>query len=211
MGKEYRGGMVRIKALFLDVGGVLLTNGWDTHSRKGAADYFNLDFNEMESRHHLIYNTYERGLIPLHDYLQRVIFYQERPFTYDDFFAFMKKQSQLLPSLIDYLIGLKKTYNLTVALVSNEGRDLALYRVKEFDLNALADYYIFSCFVHIQKPDHAMFRLALDIGLFDPDQVVYIDDRKLLAEEAADIGIHSIHHTGFESTKAQLETILGLP
>ena len=34
----------RVKALFLDVGGVLLTNGWGRESRRAAAEKFQLDY-----------------------------------------------------------------------------------------------------------------------------------------------------------------------
>jgi hypothetical protein len=39
-----------ITCLFLDIGGVLLTDGWDHEARKAAADRFNLDLKEMEDR-----------------------------------------------------------------------------------------------------------------------------------------------------------------
>jgi putative hydrolase of the HAD superfamily len=42
-----------ITALFLDVGGVLLTNGWDHHARRRAAKNFNLNWAAMEDRHGL--------------------------------------------------------------------------------------------------------------------------------------------------------------
>ena len=48
-----------ITTLFLDVGGVLLTNGWDRHARKRAATNFKLELAEMEDRHHLTFDTYE--------------------------------------------------------------------------------------------------------------------------------------------------------
>ena len=50
-----------LTTLFLDIGGVLLTNGWDRHSRQRAAENFHLDFVEMDERHHLTYDTYEAG------------------------------------------------------------------------------------------------------------------------------------------------------
>ena len=36
-----------ITTLFLDIGGVLLTNGWDNNIRKNAADKFGLNFEEL--------------------------------------------------------------------------------------------------------------------------------------------------------------------
>ena len=50
-----------ITALFLDLGGVLLTNGWDRNARELAAKTFDLDHKEMDERHHLTFDTYEVG------------------------------------------------------------------------------------------------------------------------------------------------------
>ena len=62
-----------ITCLFLDIGGVLLTNGWDHHARKRAAANFKLNFSEMEDRHHLTFDTFEEGKITLEEYLDRVV------------------------------------------------------------------------------------------------------------------------------------------
>ena len=58
-----------ITALFLDIGGVLLTDGWDHHARKRAANHFKLELTEMEDRHHLTFDTYEEGKLTLEEYL----------------------------------------------------------------------------------------------------------------------------------------------
>jgi putative hydrolase of the HAD superfamily len=39
-----------ITTLFLDIGGVLLPNGWDHHARKRAATIFKLELAEMKDR-----------------------------------------------------------------------------------------------------------------------------------------------------------------
>ena len=46
-----------ITTLFLDIGGVLLTDGWDHHARKWAATHFKLELVEMGNRHHLTFDT----------------------------------------------------------------------------------------------------------------------------------------------------------
>jgi hypothetical protein len=56
--------------LFLDIGGVLLTDGWDHRARRRAAKYFRLDWVEMENRHHLTSDTYEEGKLTLKEYLE---------------------------------------------------------------------------------------------------------------------------------------------
>jgi putative hydrolase of the HAD superfamily len=40
-----------ITALFLDIGGVLLTDGWSHGASKLAAKKFNLDLEELNKRH----------------------------------------------------------------------------------------------------------------------------------------------------------------
>ena len=68
-----------ITTLFLDIGGVLLTNGWDRNARVRAADKFGLDYDEVDERHHLTYDTYEEGKLSLDAYLNRVVFTKSVP------------------------------------------------------------------------------------------------------------------------------------
>jgi putative hydrolase of the HAD superfamily len=196
-----------ITALFLDIGGVLLTNGWDHATRARAADRFGLNYDEMNERHHLTYDTYESGKLSLDDYLNRVVFYQERSFSREDFKAFMYAQSQPFPQMIDLMGRLKNRYGLKLAAVSNEGRELTVYRVQRFKLGTIIDFFVSSCFVHYRKPDADMYRIALDIAQMRPDQVVYIDDRAMFVEVAQGLGIRSILHSDHESTQKTLETL----
>ena len=124
-----------MKALFLDIGGVLLTNGWDRHAREHAAGQFNLDYDEMDERHNLTFDTYEEGKLSLDEYLSRVVFYRERSFTRDEFQTFMFKQSQPLTDMILFIRELKSRYKLKTIAVSNEGRELTEYRIREFKLD----------------------------------------------------------------------------
>ena len=52
-------GALPVTTLFLDVGGVLLNNGWDHHARRRAAQHFKLKWAEMEERHALTFETHE--------------------------------------------------------------------------------------------------------------------------------------------------------
>jgi putative hydrolase of the HAD superfamily len=194
-----------ITSLFLDIGGVLLTNGWDRQMRKEAAEKFGLDFQEMDERHHLTFDTYEEGKLELAEYLRRVIFYTDRPFSPEDFKAFMFAQSQPKPEMIDLVRGLKMRYGLRLAAVSNEGRELTVYRVRKFTLGSFMDFFVSSCFVHVRKPDPDIYRIALDIAQTPPEKVLYIDDRAMFVEIAADLGIKGIHHRGYDATRAALE------
>ena len=195
-----------ITCLFLDIGGVLLTDGWTHDGRKRAAANFNLDLAEMEDRHHLTFDTYEEGKLTLDEYLGRVVFYEERPFTQAQFRTFMFAQSEAHPEMIDLVTQLKARHGLKIAVVSNEGRELNAYRVRAFKLDKFVDFYISSCFVHVRKPDADIFRLALDIAQVPARQVVYIENTPMFVQVAEGLGIRSILHTDYTSTCAQLDS-----
>lgn len=193
-----------VRALFLDIGGVLLTNGWDHRSRELAARTFGLDLEEMEGRHHLTFDTYEVGKISLEQYLSRVVFYRKRTFTRGRFRKFMFAQSRPFPRMIGLVRSLKARHGLKVAVVSNEGRELAEYRIREFGLGGFVDFFISSCFVRLRKPDEDIYRMALDIAQVEAGRVVYIEDRPMFVQAAQALGIRGIHHIGYESTRAAL-------
>jgi putative hydrolase of the HAD superfamily len=196
-----------VTTLFLDIGGVLLTNGWDNNSRKRAADQFGLVYDEMNERHHLTFDTYEEGKLSLDEYLGRVVFYEKRSFSREEFKAFMYAQSQPFPEMIELMRGLKTRYGLQVAAVSNEGRELTVYRVQQFKLGAFIDFFVSSCFVHYRKPDADIYRIALDIAQVSPQQVVYIDDRPMFVEVAQGLELRGILHKDRETTQKALEAV----
>ena len=198
-----------ITCLFLDIGGVLLTDGWDHHARKRAATHFKLELAEMEDRHHLTFDTYEEGKLTLEEYLGRVVFYQKRSFTRAQFRRFMFAQSKPYPQMIELVRKLKAKYGLKIAVVSNEGRELNAYRIRKFKLDGFVDAFISSCFVHVRKPDADIFRLALDIAQVPARQVVYIENTPMFVQVAEGLGIRSILHTSYKSTRARL-ALLGL-
>ena len=198
---------VKITTLFLDIGGVLLTNGWDHQARERAAASFRLELAEMEDRHHLTFDTYEEGKLTLEEYLGRVVFYQERPFTRAQFRRFMFEQSKPYPEMIELVSQLKVRHGLKIAVVSNEGRELNAYRIRKFKLDGFVDAFISSCFVHVRKPDADIFRLALDIARAPARQVVYIENTPMFVQIAEGLGIRSILHTDYKSTSMGLSAL----
>ena len=193
-----------ITTLFLDIGGVLLTDGWDHKARRRAATHFKLKFAEMEDRHHLTFDIYEEGRLTLEEYLGRVVFHQKRNFTWAAFRRFMFAQSKPYPEMIDLVAQLKVRYGLRIAVVSNEARELNSHRIRKFKLNRFVDSFISSCFVHIRKPDACMFQLALDISQAPPERIVYIENTPMFVRIAESMGIRSILHTDCTSTRVKL-------
>lgn len=197
-----------ITTLFLDIGGVILSNGWDHTLREKAAQAFQLDLIELNKRHALIFDTFEIGKITLDAYLERVVFYQPRPFTLSDFKEFMFDESHPFPDMIDLIKEIKSRYSLQVVALSNEGRELMENRRKKFHLKEMIDFFVCSGFVGLRKPDLDIYKLALELSQSQPSEVIYLDDRPLLAEIGQSIGLHAIQHKTCAETKKTLNEIL---
>jgi len=195
---------IPITTLFLDIGGVLLTDGWSHESSKLAAKTFGLNFKELNKRHSEALGTYELGKLTMEEYLNLVVFYEKRPFTPAQFRKFMFAQSKPYPKMIELVRWLKARYGLKIIVVSNEGHGLNEYRIRYFKLNEFVDSFISSCFVHVRKPDADIFRIALDIAQVPARQVVYIENTPMFVEIAEGLGIRSILHADYAPTCAQL-------
>lgn len=194
----------RAAALFLDVGGVLLTNGWDHGMRRAAAERFGLDREEFEERHRLPFEAYELGKADLDAYLDAAVFYVPRGFSRDAFKAFMFAQSQPHPEMLALVRAIKRRGGIKIYTVNNEGRDLNVHRIRTFGLGEFVDAFVSSCAVHLRKPDPDIWRLALDLAQVPAERTVYVDDRAALAEVARGLGMHGVHHTGYPATRAAL-------
>jgi putative hydrolase of the HAD superfamily len=193
-----------ITTLFLDIGGVLLTNGWDSKLRKRTAEHFGIDFEEMSNRHHITYDTYESGKSSFEEYLRRIIFYEPRNFSFDDVKHYIFQSAEPFQETIDLIRKLRSVYHLKVAVVSNEGRDLAIDRIERFHLKEFVDFFVVSAFVHFRKPDLDIYRLALDVAQVAPENVAYVEDRHLLVEVASRLGIHGVLHRSELETRKEL-------
>jgi putative hydrolase of the HAD superfamily len=194
----------KITTLFLDIGGVLLSAGWGHEFRKQAAEKFHLDIAELENRHALLFVIYEEGRVTLDEYLARVVFYQKRDFTSSQFKNFMFSLTTADTEMIEFIKKLKEKYKLKIIVVSNEARELNEYRIRKFQLNQFADFFISSCYFHVRKPDAAIFRMALDGAQVPVDEIIYIDDVKMFVDVATDLGIKSIWHINYLSTAKRL-------
>ncbi len=194
-----------VKALLLDVGGVILTKGWGHIVRRKAADKFGYDYDEVNERHEFTQPVYEVGDLTLDEYLDMTIFYCDRSFTRDDYKAFMFAESTPFPEMLHLFSSLKARYGLKIAMLSNEGGELQTHRIRRFNLDSLFDLFVLSAFVHSRKPDPAMYHLALDQLLIAKEEVVYIDDTPVLADFGRKMGIPTIQHVNYESTVEALK------
>jgi putative hydrolase of the HAD superfamily len=193
-----------IKYLFVDIGGVLLTDGWVHKYRKLAAQEFDLNLEEMEKRHNQAFDTYELDKLTIKEYLNRLVFYEKRPFTQAQFRKFMFAQSKPYPKMIELVRKLKARYGLKIVVVSNEARELNAYRIQKFKLDEFVDFFISSCYVHLRKPDPDIFRIAMDTTQASARQVIYIENTPMFVQIAEGMGIRSILHTDYNSTYMKL-------
>jgi putative hydrolase of the HAD superfamily len=195
----------KISAIFWDVGGVLLSNAWDRAQRRRALAHFGLDEVEFEDRHEMLVSSFERGKITLDDYLQRTVFYRPRPFTPDDFKARMFSLSQPCDETLELARSLAHSCDYLMATVNNESKELDLYRIQTFGLRKIFDVFISSCFVGLRKPEEGIYRLALDITQRPPEECLFVDDRPLNVDAAAQLGMSVIRFESAQQLRRELK------
>lgn len=194
------------EAILFDVGGVLLTNGWDHNERAVLFEQFHLDKAAFESRHPEPYDAWERDTISPSDYLKATVFYEPRTFTEGDFIAAMKLQSVPIPdNAIGVLHEIAASDKYLVGLLNNESRLLHEYRMEKYGLNQYLDVQLSSCYLGLRKPEPAIYRRAIDILGKPAHRIVFIDDRKANAVAAAAAGMTAIQFLGEEKLRHDLQ------
>jgi putative hydrolase of the HAD superfamily len=181
-------------ALFFDVGGVVLTNGWDRAARRGAAEKFGLDSEELEDRHELVVHAWEIGQITMEDYVRRTVFYRKRPFARREFEAYLFAHSQVLPGGMAVVKRLADAKRWLVAALNNESLELNEYRIKRFGLRSVFSIFLSSCYLGVRKPEEKIYRLALQITQRKPAESIFIDDREINLEAATRLGMRGVRY-----------------
>lgn len=199
--------MPEVKAIFWDVGGVLLTNAWDRSQREAALEHFQLDQDEFSDRHEMIVSSFERGKITLDEYLDRTIFYRSRSFTRETFKNYVYSLSQPKEDVLAFARELAARGKYLMGTINNESRDLNLYRIERFGLRSIFSLFVSSCFVGLRKPEKDIYRLALEITQREPEECCFIDDRAINLEEARRLGMHTIEMDGAEQLRADLKKL----
>lgn len=196
--------MAEVTTLFWDVGGVLLTNGWDRTARRQAAQQFHLDWEEFQDRHEMIINDFEIGHLTLEEYLERTVFYRSRPFSQNDFQTFLFAQSQPHPEMLAIVEHLAGSGKYLLATLNNESLELNRYRIEKFRLREYFTIFFSSCFLGMKKPERAIYTMALHITQRTPEECLYIDDRALNLECAQRLGMRTIHYQYPEQLREEL-------
>jgi putative hydrolase of the HAD superfamily len=200
--------MFPFDVILFDVGGVLLTNGWDHGERAAAMEYFHLDPAAFEARHPAPYDAWERGAISLKSYLDATVFYEPRHFSQDDFFGFMLNQSKLLPNgALGILEEIAASHKCMVGALNNEARETNQFRFESFGLRHYFDVALSSCYLGLRKPEPAIYRRALDILGRPAERILFIDDRTENVAGAEAAGMKAIQFKGSDSLRGELVSL----
>src|SRR5688572_26322773 len=136
-----------LTAIFFDIGGVLLTDGWGHKSRRAAAEKFGLDWDDYADRHEKVAHAIETNRLTLAQYLDRTIFYRPRKFSREEFHAFIFAQSKPHEESIQLVEQLATSNKYFLATINNEVLELNLYRLKNFGLRRYFPVFFSSCFL----------------------------------------------------------------
>jgi len=184
--------MPEITCQFWDVGGVLLTNGWDHVSRRKAVRRFHLDEQDFERRHAAVVDAFERGQISLDAYLQETVFHAPRNFSRREFQAFLCEQSQPNTETLSIVADLARSWRYLMTTLNNESLELNRYRIETFRLRRCFDVFFSSCYLGVAKPDPAIYRLALQLTGRSAGECLVIDDRETNLAVARELGMQTI-------------------
>lgn len=198
--------MPDITTLFWDIGGVVLTNGWDRHARRHASTEFNFDWDEFQDRHDLAFPAFDAGHTSLDEYLNRTLFYRPRPFTREQFTDFMLAQSKEYPESRAMLHAVARSGKYFVGAINNEPLELNQFRISTFKLHQDFQVFFSSCYVHSRKPEELIFRFALAVTQRPAAQCLFIDDRPLNLESPRRLGMHAIHYQNAGQLREELKS-----
>lgn len=199
--------MPEISTIFFDIGGVILTNGWDRDARREAAQAFQLDWEDFQDRHDLSFPAFDAGQITLNQYLDRTLFYRPRSFTREEFTAFMFAQSKEYPETRAILSALTRSGKYLIGAINNEPLELNQYRIEAFQLRHDFQVFFSSCYLNARKPEEAIYRIALQVTQRAPESCVFIDDRALNLENPRRLGMNVVHHQNAPQLRQELQTL----
>lgn len=200
--------MFPFDAILFDVGGVLLTNGWDHVERAIVLQQFHLDRTEFEARHPQPYDAWERDAITAKEYLDATVFYQPRAFSHEEFLDAICAQSKLLPDGgMGILQELAASDKCILGVLNNEARATNEYRFKTFGIRQHVKLAFSSCYLGLRKPGQAIYNRALDILGTPAERVLFIDDRAENVASAEAAGMEAILFTGADALRSELANL----
>lgn len=204
---------MQIRAIYWDIGGVLLTNGWDHEERARVLEQFAIPRDEYEARHPDANDRWERGELSDDEFLKQTVFFKERSFTPAEFIQAVRAQSKWLPGGAKNVIAtLRQSHSpanggLKMAMLNNESGSLNDYRIETFGLRRYFDGFFCSAYIGMRKPEPRMFQAGAAMLDFRPEECAFVDDREKNCAAAAEVGMHAIQYRGEEALRDALRAL----
>jgi FMN phosphatase YigB (HAD superfamily) len=182
-----------IKTIFWDVGGVLLTNGWDKGQRTEVLTRLGVDLADYESRHDEANYFWERGLSTAEHFFNLTVLNQNPQLTFSELWPQVCAESRILhPGSLNVLGELATSKRYKLATLNNESRELNAHRLDGFRLRPFFDYFICSGYVHEMKPHPGIYQAAIEISGHVAETALLIDDKVENCEAAAALGMQTV-------------------
>lgn len=181
-----------IKAVIFDLGGVLMT---DVPLKQIAEELSKKSpLSDQEIHAHLYptehWNLLTLGKITEDEYWDN--FLQVSNINMDKKYLKDKVRSSLFPLKHSARIVNLLKNRCKLAILSNHAKAWSEYMIQTFDLFKSFDQMIFSCDVGLRKPDPKIYEIALKQLKCDPDECIFIDDKKRNTDAAEKLGIKGI-------------------
>jgi putative hydrolase of the HAD superfamily len=199
--------MTPITAIFFDIGGVILSNGWSEPERRRVVESFNLDYAAFDRRHIQVIDAFDYGHMDLETYLLWTVFYEPRTFSAQDFFHEIQRIMQPMPETLQVTEELRDSGKYLLATLNNEPGEINLYRIQHFGLPKIFSVFFSSCYLGVRKPQKGIFQKALQITQRQPEECLFIDDVLMNVEAAQDLGMHAIHFLNAAQLRESLKQI----
>ncbi len=204
----------QIRTIFWDLGGVLLTNGWDVHQRAHVLSSLGVNLPAYEAVHDIYNYFWERGLASAQDFFRDTVLLPnpQLQLTFDQLWPLVCAESKILhPECFDILAALQASGRYRLATLNNESRELNAHRLDAFDLRRFFSYFLCSGYLHEMKPAPGFYRYAIEISGLPPSSALFIDDKDENCAAARALGMqtilfespgqlqHELHHLGIQT------------
>ena len=103
-------------------------------------------------------------------------------------------------------VGQLRAAGTRVAVLSNMPLEIKLFLVKNRQWLEGFDPLIFSCDLHLVKPEEAIYRHCLEQLQLEPEEVLFLDDKQVNIDGARRLGMHGLV---FESVEKTLPLVRG--
>ena len=197
-----------IDTVIFDIGNVLAPFNWAGYIRRTLSDPATIETVNDAIRGHGLWEEFDRGVMKEEDIINGFISYapdceREIRLLCSHLGGSMDRADYAIP----WLRSVKET-GRRVMYLSNYSRFIMNDNPGVLDFLPMMNGGVFSCDVHLLKPDPAMYDCICKKYGLTPSRCAFLDDMEGNAKAARDFGMTGIHVKNHEQAKAELDAIL---